>query len=109
MRIFRRFATIVACAITTVLGFAVADPAAAAPRKVNGGTVNTEHGVRVWRASHPVAKIHAGHHGCCGHAISQAVVYAPTPIYAGGYVGGGVSHRFRPLVLRTHRGHRHHH
>jgi hypothetical protein len=105
MRLSRHLAVVAVVAVTSTLVVASSDPAAAAPRKVNGGTVNTEHGVRVWRGSHPVSKVWVGHAGCCAYTVSQTVEPAPAPVYG----GAGVSHRFRPLVLRHHRARRHHH
>jgi hypothetical protein len=71
MRLSRHLAVVAVVAVTSTLVVASSDPAAAAPRKVNGGTVNTEHGVRVWRGSHPVSKVWVGHAGCGAHTVRR--------------------------------------
>jgi hypothetical protein len=103
MRWLARLALLALFAIAAVLGFAAADPVAAKPEAVNGGTVSREHGVRVWRAAHPVRKAQAG---CCVQPVSQAVVIAEPQAYPVLVA----SHAFRPkLRLRHHHHHHRHH
>jgi hypothetical protein len=115
MRFFASYACPAVVALVTVLGLACADPAnaaaqpgSAATKKVNGGTVNIEHGVRVWRAAHPALQLNSGTASCCEAQDGRIIFHtdAYTGAYTGGYAGSIRLHSFH--VRGKHRHHGHH-